>query len=452
MTGNQENEASSATTTARDPWLGCVVGDRYRIEEWIGQGGMGVVYRGRHLELGKRVAIKRLDPRIASDPASFERFRREAIAASHIESPHVVHVFDWGKAADGSPYLVMELLEGCDLRGLFQTEGRLLAEPAATIIGQVLRALIRTHQAQIIHRDLKPENIFLCRYDSDELYVKLLDFGISKQQTEKTQQQTVTRRGVILGTASYMSPEQARGEATLDARSDLYSVGAILFEALSGRVPHQSRTYEGTLVDICTRDADDVRLHAPLVPEALALVVTRALQRDVTRRFQTAKEFLAALTAAVPDIGRRLSENPTGPTSTATDGVPPGDALERHRPKAKQVVAVALLLGAGALLWFMTKTQGASPPNAMTAPTSSNAVARERATPSAVATTSLPLAPDSTILTGSASPRASNSSPLGASSGRAFSHHPGATPNPPPAGPGDNSGVASGLKLRRTMP
>lgn len=474
MTGNSEHEANSATTSAQDPWLGTVVGERYRIEEWIGQGGMGVVYRGQHLELGKRVAIKRLDARIASDRDSFERFRREAVAASRIESPHVVHVFDWGKAADGSPYLVMELLEGCDLRGLFAREGRLSPEQAAAVMIQVLRALMRTHEAKIIHRDLKPENVFLCRYDADELYVKLLDFGISKRTADEPKLRTVTRRGVILGTASYMSPEQARGDADLDARSDLYSVGAILFEALTGRVPHLGRTYEAILVDICSRDADDVRLHAPLVPEPLALVIARALKRDPKERYPSAKEFLDALIGAVPDVSHRTSDFPRLQATANSASLPRSlherPALTLRRPLAWVMLGAILLAGLG-LLWQQRGTPAAptagTPPSAPPKEAPPTTIARtEPIAPSETSTATArtePLAPipagiGSTLVEAPATfPSSGGTSAKATSNASLTSTRVGPTRAvavPPPVKPTstDSPGVAPGLKLRRTMP
>lgn len=459
MTGNQPYDAHSRDTVDRDPWLGCVVGQRYRIEQRIGQGGMGVVYRGQHLELGKRVAIKRLDPSIVGDPDSFARFRREAVAASRIESPHVVHVFDWGKADDGSPYLVMELLEGCDLRELFRREGRLLAEQAAAVMGQVLRALIRTHEAQILHRDLKPENIFLCNYGSDELYVKLLDFGISKQLVEAAPENQVTKRGVILGTASYMSPEQARGDSTLDVRSDIYGVGAILYEALTGQVPHRARTYEATLVAICTRDAEDVRLLAPLVPEVLAGAVAKALKRDPNERFGSAREFLDALTLAVPDLNTRLSE----PVPHGVDPAHPDWVTgPRRRWRARVYLIVAAILVATAAATYLTHRRHLAPPR-----DASLAVPDQRPSPSVTVSPRGQPEPEPQPQPQPSGPHAAEGTPQVTPSARARSatepspsaaatrapgarHGPATTP--PGIGPTDAPGVASDLKLRRTMP
>ncbi|MGE5787923.1 MAG: protein kinase domain-containing protein [Myxococcales bacterium] len=461
MSGTDQLEPNASED---DPWISLVVGERYRIDARIGQGGMGVIYRGHHLELGKRVAVKRLDARIASDPSSFERFRREAIAASRIESPHVVHVFDWGKAADGSPYLVMELLDGCDLRQLFVHEGRLVPEQATTILAQVLRALIHTHQAQIIHRDLKPENIFLCRYEAEEPYVKVLDFGISKQVSLDPPHTNVTRTGVVLGTASYMSPEQAKGDATIDVRSDLYSVGAILFEALTGRVPHRGRTYEATLFEICTRDADDVRLHAPLVSEPLARVVARALARDPALRFQSARQFLDALSDAVPNLSRSLLDSAAEPRPQPRFDTVPSSSLgtgQFPRTQWRRVGTVVALLFAVAvsvvLVVRLRSTAGkeasrgeplhsAEPRSEQTARVSPPALSHD--IPATVATG--PNAMEAMAAT-EPSPATPTRAPNSAGP-RQFPQRQEPYPSHAPTGNTVPPGVAAGLRLRRSMP
>jgi serine/threonine-protein kinase len=173
------------------------------------------------------------------------------------------------------------------------------------IAGQVLRGLARAHDAQIVHRDLKPDNIFLCHRDDDPMFVKLVDFGISKVARSATVD-TLTRRGTVLGTAFYMSPEQAQAFRDVDGRADLYSLGAILYEALSGRPPHVGTAYEAVLISICTTDAQDVRVHAPNVPEAVAQVIRKALMRDRDARYRTALEFYDGLAAAAPGL---LSNN-----------------------------------------------------------------------------------------------------------------------------------------------
>jgi serine/threonine protein kinase len=189
------------------------------------------------------------------------------------------------------------LLHGEDLRVRLRREGRLSVEEAVAITEQTLHALMRTHAAGIVHRDLKPENIFLCEHEGEgaNVFVKLLDFGISKVNRPEATLDTLTHDGVVLGTAFYMSPEQARGENGLDGRSDLYALGAILYEMLAGQTPHVGNVYHAVLVDICTRDASDVRTLAPHVPEAVALSVARALNRDRDARYRDAEAFLDAL-------------------------------------------------------------------------------------------------------------------------------------------------------------
>ena len=275
--------------------VGSVVADKYRVVKELGRGGMGTVYEAVHTGIGKHVALKFLEGEIERDTRSKARFLREAQTASLVESPHVVHIFDSGCTDDGTPFMVLELLRGEDLRARLRREGRLPVEQAVTITVQTLRALVRTHAAGIVHRDLKPENIFLCAQDDASILVKLLDFGISKVTRPEATLDTLTHEGTVLGTAFYMSPEQARGESDLDGRSDLYGLGAIFYEMLAGRTPHVGSVYHAVLVDICTRDADDVRLLAPQVPEPIAAIVARALGRDKLARFADAQAFLDAL-------------------------------------------------------------------------------------------------------------------------------------------------------------
>ena len=272
-----------------------IIANKYRILRELGRGGMGTVYEAVHTGIGKHVALKFLECEVDRDQLSRARFLREAQTASLVESPHIVHVFDSGCSDDGTPFMVLELLRGEDLRARLRREGRLSVEDAVTIIEQTLRALVRTHAAGIVHRDLKPENIFLCDQDGPSILVKLLDFGISKVTRSEATLDTLTHEGVVLGTAYYMSPEQARGEDDLDGRSDLYGLGSIFFEMLAGRTPHVGNVYHAVLVDICTRDASDVRLLAPHISESIAKIIERALSRDREARYPNAEAFLDAL-------------------------------------------------------------------------------------------------------------------------------------------------------------
>ncbi len=304
-------------SAAREPRqrIGTVIADKYRIVRELGRGGMGAVYEAVHTSIGKHVALKFHESEVECDAQTRARFLREAQTASLVESPHIVHIFDSGCTADGTPFLVLELLRGEDLRARLRREGRLSIEEAAAIIEQALRALVRTHAAGIVHRDLKPENVYLCEQDGPSILVKILDFGISKVTPAEATLDTLTHEGVVLGTAYYMSPEQARGDINLDGRSDLYGLGAIFYEMLTGRTPHVGNVYHAVLVDICTRDADDVRLLAPNVPEPIAKIIARALSRDRSERFANAQDFLDAL---APYASTRLSPTSTLPDSTTT--------------------------------------------------------------------------------------------------------------------------------------
>ena len=275
--------------------VGTVVADKYRIVQVLGRGGMGTVYEAVHTSIGKHVALKFLEGHVDDNAQTRARFLREAQTASLVESPHVVHIFDSGWSDDGAPFMVLELLRGQDLRALLRSEGRLLIEHAVAIAEQTLRALIQTHAAGIVHRDLKPENIFLCEIEGSEPLVKVLDFGISKVILPQETLDTLTHQGTVLGTTFYMSPEQAQGAPDVDARSDIYGLGGILYEMLTGRTPHVGNVQHAVLVEICTRDAPDVRLLAPQVPEELAHVIARALSRDREKRFESAQSFLNAL-------------------------------------------------------------------------------------------------------------------------------------------------------------
>jgi serine/threonine-protein kinase len=278
---------------------GQVVGGKWRIVAPIGRGGMGAVYEGQNISIGKKVALKFIDAEFARQPEIASRFQREAEAASLVESAHIVHIFDSGATDDGIPYIVMELLRGEDLRARIRRMGRLPQAEAAHVVAQTLRGLHRAHEAGIVHRDLKPDNIFLVDRDDDPLFAKIVDFGISKmtRRSGEMGSGTLTRQGVVLGTPFYMSPEQAQALPNLDLRTDIWSVGAILYECLAGKPPHGGDTYEQIIISICTTDPPDVRSFDSSIPTSLANVVHKAMQRDRSRRFQSAKEMLDALQA-----------------------------------------------------------------------------------------------------------------------------------------------------------
>lgn len=290
-----------------DPWIGRVVANVYEIEERIGVGGMGAVYRARHVNLGKSVAIKVLVESIAKRRDAVERLRQEAIAASSIEHDHIVDVISFDHYEDGSVFIVMELLRGESLASrldaLHEAGQTMALEEAIPIALQIADALEAAHQRGIVHRDLKPDNVFLATKGGVER-VKVLDFGISKIKMAEAEQVRVTRTGQIVGTPLYMSPEQARGESDIDRRADIYALGVILFELLSGAPPFDGRNYFELLWKHGNEPPPKLceRVERGGCPEALGAAVERALAKAPADRFETMAEFARALSDAVPTL------------------------------------------------------------------------------------------------------------------------------------------------------
>jgi hypothetical protein len=279
------------------PSSGEVIDGKYQIERLLGEGGMGAVAKATHLLRRAPVALKFMSPNVVSVPGAVERFLNEGVAASQIESENVVHVFDVGKLPNGAPYLVMEYMEGHDLAEVIQREGHpgIDVKRAVYFIIQALRGLQVAHEAGIIHRDMKPSNCFVVNKEGEPDFVKLLDFGISKVGHGKSA--SLTQTNSALGTPLYMSPEQARSPRDVDLRSDLYSVGVILYELLTGRTPFTSESGEFTeiLFKLFTQDPPPIRsIRTDLDPE-LATVVHKALARDPNDRYATAADFALAL-------------------------------------------------------------------------------------------------------------------------------------------------------------
>ena len=281
-------------SAAREALVGRTIAGRYVLRALIGGGGMGAVYAAEALarQDGGEVAIKLIDAELAKKPETLARFAREARAMSAITSPHIATVLDVG-TEDGRPWIAMERLHGEDLGQRLGRERRLPVAEALAITKHVLLGLARAHAVGIVHRDLKPDNVFLVEGG----LAKIVDFGVSKieRPRDRTMPLALTGRGTVLGTPFYMSPEQAQAKPELDGRADLYSVGAILFECLTGRPPHTGETYEEILVAICLNDAPDVRTIDAAIPAPVAAFVSRALARDPAKRFASAPAMLAAL-------------------------------------------------------------------------------------------------------------------------------------------------------------
>ncbi len=287
---------------------GSLVANRYQLVRLLGQGGMGAVYEARNTMTLKRVAVKMLlSPELAGHEGVIKRFFREAQASSIVESDHIVQIFDSGSdPITGYPYMVMEMLQGEDLEHTINRLGALHPMVAAKLALQAAVGLGRAHEKGIVHRDIKPANLYLTGRDSGDLIVKVLDFGIAKVKMENFAEtsQGLTRTGSMLGTPIYMSPEQARGASKIDSRSDVWSLGVVMYEMLSGQLPYADATSLGELmVSIITADIPLLQDKAPWVPPELAEITHRAMSRDLNLRYQTANELRDALGAIVPDGG-----------------------------------------------------------------------------------------------------------------------------------------------------
>ncbi len=288
--------------------IGELVGGRYKITRRISSGGMGVVCEAVHEATGRRVALK-----IIRDSEAFgeerdawlARFKREARAAGTIDTPHITQVFDAATdEATGQPFIAMELLEGHDLSRTLKQLGPLPPQVALKVIAQACLGLERAHLAGVIHRDIKPGNIFLSEGHAGRITVKLVDFGIAKVVADDPTGDTaeLTQTGSLLGTPTYMSPEQAKGLKDIDHRADLWALGVVMYKALSDVVPHPKLEGLGQLiVSICTENAPPIQDRAPWISPDIALILDRALQIDPKHRFQDAHELREALEKLLPD-------------------------------------------------------------------------------------------------------------------------------------------------------
>jgi serine/threonine-protein kinase len=279
---------------------GQIIAGKYRVDRVIGQGGMGVVVAATHLHLEERVAIKMLLPEMARGEI-VTRFIHEAKAAVRIRSEHVARVIDVGSLENDSPYMVMEYLEGRDLAGELEARGPLPVEEAATYLLQACEALAEAHAKGIVHRDLKPANLFLTRRADGSACVKVLDFGISKLMTPEAA--SVTKTGGMLGSPLYMSPEQLTNAKSVDARTDVWSLGVILYELLTGSPPFLGEDLPQICVAILQAEIPAIRRLRSDVPHALELAVHQALSRDRNARLQNMAAFAAELAPFAPRQG-----------------------------------------------------------------------------------------------------------------------------------------------------
>jgi serine/threonine-protein kinase len=356
----------------RLPAKGQVIGGKYRIEEELGAGGMGAVFRATHIVSDKAVALKWM-LRPSSDERAVQRFTREARAAGRIAHPNVVDVYDIGHEGDAS-YLVMELLHGESFRKRLAS-GVLSPAEVVDLLLPAMRGVAAAHREGVIHRDLKPDNIFLCRGRNGEARpAKVLDFGISTITSPDLAIQTaLTTEGTLLGTPSYMAPEQFEGTAVADVRTDIFAFGVILYEALTGRVPFKSDSYLGLALAIAKSDPIKPRELRPEIPSELQRVVLHAMHKDPNKRPQSIDEFVAALlplassAAGVPDSGEHASYE------RLKLNLPKRGSGRSRWVAATAVVGVVGIASLGWWWWTRSRQDGAMPAATAVQPTTSSA-------------------------------------------------------------------------------
>jgi serine/threonine-protein kinase len=335
----------------RDPYVGSVIDGRYKVETVLGEGGMGVVYRCSHTIIGKKLALKVLRADLARDTEVTERFLNEAKSASAIGNPHIIDISDFGQFPDGSTYFVMEFLTGRALTATGENGERMPMDRILKVARQLAEGLSAAHAAGIVHRDLKPDNIFLIQRGAEKDFVKILDFGIAKVSTSEGK---LTRAGAVFGTPHYMSPEQAAG-TSVDQRGDIYSLGVILYELVSGRVPFDADNFMGVLTQHMYKAPlllHEATPNPELLPPGLESIVMKCLAKRPEQRYASMQQLVADLDKVAaglrPAAARERVEDLTEPGSYYEDASSPGATKRRNArwfALLGAVVAVGLVVG-----------------------------------------------------------------------------------------------------------
>jgi len=369
-----------------DPLLGQTLAGKYLVEKLIKRGGMGAIYQGKHVLMDKTVAIKVLRPALAVDDDVVARFSREAKAASRISHPHAVSVTDFGESENGIVFLVMEYLEGRTLKEIIRSEGAMPLTRVVEIIRQVTGALEAAHGQCVVHRDLKSDNIMVSQTNGGD-WAKVLDFGIAKiQQPASVKDADLTAPNLVIGTPQYMSPEQCSQTQPPDARSDIYSLGVIIYEMLAGRVPFTGESATMIMMQHVQDAPPSVLATRPDLPPAVDGVITRALAKVPADRFQTAGEVFAALSAAagegvsaaprsaetvpsvpvIPAADDEDEETVIRPRETPQYALPPAagpDTMASFSPWRIIVPAVIVIVVVFGIVFLLTRSAGQPQPN-----------------------------------------------------------------------------------------
>ena len=450
--------------------VGQVLAGKYRVERVLGQGGMGVVVAATHLQLNQLFALKFLLPHMCEHGEAVARFAREARAAVQIQSEHVARVTDVGTLESGAPYMVMEYLQGSDLSEVLRARGPLPIAEAVGFLLQACEAIAEAHALGIVHRDLKPANMFLTRRRDGSPLVKVLDFGISKalQETLSGTAPSVTSTSAIMGSPLYMSPEQVRSSKTVDARSDVWALGVILQELLTGAPSYEAETASALMAMIAADPPTPLRQRRPDAPPQLEATILRCLEKDRARRLPNVAELARAIApfaaadarASVERIARVLGEA-AGPHSVLEASYQPGGAVQpagagtsgawgqtQSRPRSNKgivaaVLALVVVAGLGVAGFLVWRAQSATPavpderaaaapglksdsPAAALAPAATGQATGAPAEPSlaAVAVAPAPPAPSVAPSPSSTSPGKPAAAPLGLKKRPAAAHAP----------------------------
>jgi serine/threonine protein kinase len=338
VTARMEPVALAGSRVDNDS-LGAVFGGQYRVEERMGAGGMGAVYRGTQLSVDRPVAIKVIAPEVEQNVQHVQRFRREAESLAKLQHPNTVHLLDFGVTDAGRLYMVMELLSGMDLEVQLAQHGPVEVAAALRIVRQIARSLSEAHALGVIHRDLKPSNVFLCHVEGGDSFVKVMDFGVAGlMMREEEDRSVLTLAGTVLGTAAYMSPEQAQGY-NVDARADLYSVGVVLFEMLAGRPPFQANSAVSLLIAHVSEEPPRLAEVCPDLPEveSVQALLDALLAKEPEKRLTNATDLIERIDALLTQLGE-MPMVPAGRSLTPTPSAP----LRAHRAQPRSRSSSAL--------------------------------------------------------------------------------------------------------------